>query len=153
MEGLIPYLVHALKKEKPKHSYRSFSDNSSVGRSYHRLLSESSSSHQRNFAAAAEGSSHRRTRSEFQQPLPNAIGNFLERRSRSVKASGAADQYVGSSAPRRNIGSKWSWKVWSMKNNNNYNNKFDLLFVCNVYSQLSMYMVTMWCFLFYFFIF
>ena len=61
MEGLIPYLLHALKKDKPKNRYRSYSDTSN--RSYHRLLS--GSIHNNNMA---EGSSHRRTRSEFQPP-------------------------------------------------------------------------------------
>ncbi|GMN37889.1 hypothetical protein TIFTF001_007184 [Ficus carica] len=77
MEGLIPYLIHALKKEKPRHSYRSFSENSTSQRSYHRLLSGSS----HNFP---EGSSHRRTRSEFQQPPPSSLDFAEQQRTRSV---------------------------------------------------------------------
>ncbi|KAE8008083.1 hypothetical protein FH972_004630 [Carpinus fangiana] len=65
MEGLIPYLVHAIKKQKPQHSYRSFSEGST--RSYHLLLNSDSLS----------GSSHRRTRSDFQPPNME----FVEQRS------------------------------------------------------------------------
>lgn len=75
MEGLIPYLLHAMKKQRPQHSYRSFSENSN--RSYH-LLNPKDSSH---------GSSHRRTRSEFQPP---ANIDFLEHRSRSVNRASAS---------------------------------------------------------------
>lgn len=52
MEGLIPYLFHAMKKQKPRHNYRSQSVGSS--RSYHLLINDESS--------------HRRTRSDFQTP-------------------------------------------------------------------------------------
>lgn len=62
MEGLIPYLVHAIKKQKPQHSYRSFSVGSS--RSYHLLIGGDS----------FEGSSHRRARSDFQQPAVDFLG-------------------------------------------------------------------------------
>ncbi|XP_054779498.1 uncharacterized protein LOC129287310 [Prosopis cineraria] len=62
MEGLIPYLIHAIKKQQqhksPSRTYRrSFSHNSdsSNGRSYHLLLGSDSFG----------GSSHRRTRSDF----------------------------------------------------------------------------------------
>ncbi|PON74804.1 hypothetical protein PanWU01x14_048630 [Parasponia andersonii] len=72
MEGLIPYLLHALKKDRPKNSYRSLSDTSN--RSYHRLLSGSTHNN------LPDGSSHRRTRSEFQPPPPL---DFLEHRSLS----------------------------------------------------------------------
>ncbi|KAA0044340.1 putative beta-D-xylosidase 5 isoform X2 [Cucumis melo var. makuwa] len=54
MEGLIPYLFHAMKKQKPRHSYRSQSVGSS--RSYHLLIT------------ANDESSHRRTRSDYQPP-------------------------------------------------------------------------------------
>ncbi|KAL5070288.1 hypothetical protein RYX36_021175 [Vicia faba] len=68
MEGLIPYLIHAIKKQKPhQHSLnRSVSHSGSISRSYHLLLESESVS----------GSSHRRTRSEFQQPT----SEFLEHR-------------------------------------------------------------------------
>ncbi|XP_059644266.1 uncharacterized protein LOC132286025 [Cornus florida] len=53
MEGLIPFLLHTLKKQKPHNSYRCLSDSSN--RSYHMLIGLDS----------LDGSSHRRTRSEF----------------------------------------------------------------------------------------
>ncbi|GLU03351.1 hypothetical protein SLE2022_205540 [Rubroshorea leprosula] len=58
MEGLIPYLIHAMKKQRPHHGFRSMSMGSS--RSYHLLLGGGQDS--------LEGSSHRRTRSDFQPP-------------------------------------------------------------------------------------
>lgn len=58
MEGLIPFLIHAMKKQKPQNVYRCLSDNSTTSRSYHRLLGGDS----------VEGSTHRRTRSDFQPP-------------------------------------------------------------------------------------
>ncbi|CAA2999700.1 Hypothetical predicted protein [Olea europaea subsp. europaea] len=69
MEGLIPYLLHAMKKQRPQHSYRSLSENST--RSYHLLRGGES----------VEGSSHRRTRSEFQPPSVD----FLEQRSSGLE--------------------------------------------------------------------
>ncbi|KAK7357591.1 hypothetical protein VNO80_16884 [Phaseolus coccineus] len=68
MEGLIPYLIHAMKKQKPHvhRSYRSFSHSESSNRSYHMLLASDSFT----------GSSHRRTRSDFQPPT----SEFLEQR-------------------------------------------------------------------------
>ncbi|CAJ1977333.1 unnamed protein product [Sphenostylis stenocarpa] len=66
MEGLIPYLIHAMKKQKPHHHYRSFSHSESSNRSYHLLLASDS----------LTGSSHRRTRSDFQPPS----SEFLEQR-------------------------------------------------------------------------
>ncbi|KAK9073995.1 hypothetical protein SSX86_006590 [Deinandra increscens subsp. villosa] len=66
MEGLIPFLMHAVKKQKPHNSYRSLSVGST--RSYHVLAGDE---------AKAEGSSHRRTRSEFKSPT----ADFLEQRS------------------------------------------------------------------------
>ncbi|KAF8404885.1 hypothetical protein HHK36_009780 [Tetracentron sinense] len=72
MEGLIPFILHAIKKQKPHNSYRCVSEGSS--RSY-RPLTEMES---------LEGSSLRRTRSEFPPPA----SDFLEHRfihSRSLK--------------------------------------------------------------------
>ncbi|XP_027366687.1 uncharacterized protein LOC113872967 [Abrus precatorius] len=67
MEGLIPYLIHVMKKQKPHHhSFRSFSHSESSNRSYHLLLGSDSFT----------GSSHRRTRSDFQPPTTE----FLEHR-------------------------------------------------------------------------
>ncbi|GJX95814.1 hypothetical protein Tco_0351612 [Tanacetum coccineum] len=54
MEGLIPLLMHAMKKHRLQSSYRSLSA------SYHLLD-----------GSVTEGSSHRRTRSEFQPPTEN----------------------------------------------------------------------------------
>ncbi|XVE93505.1 hypothetical protein REPUB_Repub01dG0198500 [Reevesia pubescens] len=67
MEGLIPYLIHAMKKQKPRHSYRSKSVGSN--RSYHLLMGQSQQE-------SMEGSSHRRTRSEFQ---PQTVEIFEQR--------------------------------------------------------------------------
>ncbi|OIV91143.1 hypothetical protein TanjilG_30365 [Lupinus angustifolius] len=68
MEGLIPYLIHAMKKQKPhRHRYRSFSHSESSNRSYH-LLMESES--------ITGSSHHRRTRSDYQPPT----AEFLEHR-------------------------------------------------------------------------
>ncbi|KAF7840740.1 putative beta-D-xylosidase 5-like protein [Senna tora] len=70
MEGLIPYLLHAIKKQnsptKTYHHRRSFSHSESSNRSYHMLLGSDSFS----------GSSHRRTRSD----LPPATTDFSENR-------------------------------------------------------------------------
>lgn len=68
MEGLIPFLIHAMKKQKPGHHYRSMSVGSSRG--YHLLMGQSQ-------PESVEGSSHRRTRSEFQPPTLE----FTEQRS------------------------------------------------------------------------
>ncbi|KVH93339.1 uncharacterized protein LOC112517390 [Cynara cardunculus var. scolymus] len=68
MEGLIPFLMHAMKKShRLHHTYRSFSTGSTA--SYHLLDAAQPS--------AAEGSSHRRTRSDFQPPT----AEFLHHRS------------------------------------------------------------------------
>ncbi|KAJ4716149.1 Beta-1,4-xylosidase [Melia azedarach] len=61
MEGLIPYLIHAMKKQRPQQSYRSFSVGSS--RSYQLL----------NGGESFEGSSHRRTRSDFQPSIMDLV--------------------------------------------------------------------------------
>ncbi|EOX98470.1 hypothetical protein QUC31_015149 [Theobroma cacao] len=67
MEGLIPFLIHAVRKQKPGHHYKSMSVGSS--RSYHLLMGQSQQE-------SVEGSSHRRTRSEFQPPT---VGFFEQR--------------------------------------------------------------------------
>ena len=67
MEGLLPMLVHALKKQKPHHSFRCLSEGSN--RSYHMLIGPQDS---------VNGSSHhRRTRSEFK---PSTADHFLDQR-------------------------------------------------------------------------
>ncbi|KAF6159775.1 hypothetical protein GIB67_030033 [Kingdonia uniflora] len=58
MEGLIPFLLHAIKKPKPKNTGYNRTASEGSSRSYHLLKSGTSS---------VEGSSHRRTRSEFHQ--------------------------------------------------------------------------------------
>ncbi|KAF8406205.1 hypothetical protein HHK36_008290 [Tetracentron sinense] len=87
MEGLIPFLLHAIKKGKPHNSYRCLSEGSS--RSYRPLVGTDS----------IEGSSHRRTRSDFQQ----RASDFVEQRpslqflhSRSLKA----DSVLSPSKPK-----------------------------------------------------
>ncbi|OVA09373.1 hypothetical protein BVC80_8915g24 [Macleaya cordata] len=81
MEGLIPFLFHAMKKQNKNHrNYRCLSEGSSRSRSYHLLTTGMGST---------EGSSHRRTRSEFQPPTSDQL--FDQRygveyiRSQSVK--------------------------------------------------------------------
>ncbi|KAK1418247.1 hypothetical protein QVD17_27390 [Tagetes erecta] len=66
MEGLIPFLLHTVKKQRPHHSYRSLSVVST--RSYHVLDGVD---------AKVERSSYRRTRSEFK----SRNVDFLDRRS------------------------------------------------------------------------
>ncbi|PWA62450.1 hypothetical protein CTI12_AA363920 [Artemisia annua] len=68
MEGLIPFLLHAMKKPRPHNNYRSVSVGST--RSYHVLVGGDANS-------TVEGSSHRRTKSEFKAPTTD----FLEQRS------------------------------------------------------------------------
>lgn len=77
MEGLIPYLLHAMKKKRPQHKYRSFSGNNNSNRSYHLLIGANDS---------LEGSSHRRTRSEF--PAPATADLFEFTHSASYKEDG-----------------------------------------------------------------
>ncbi|KAF8050622.1 hypothetical protein N665_1922s0008 [Sinapis alba] len=64
MEGLIPYLIHAIKKDqKPQgHVYRSMSVGSSRGCRPLMMGQEEDSS-------SLQGSSHRRTRSEYKPPV------------------------------------------------------------------------------------
>ncbi|XP_065871283.1 uncharacterized protein [Euphorbia lathyris] len=98
MEGLIPYLLHAMKKQKPKNTFRSFSVDSN--RSYHLLMTAGGDS--------LTGSSHRRTRSDFQPPAP---AEFLDQRPsvdylRSINSAAVAS------------GSK------QIGNNNNNNNNY-----------------------------
>ncbi|KAK3035723.1 hypothetical protein RJ639_033425 [Escallonia herrerae] len=69
MEGLIPFLLHTLKKQRPHNSYRSVSASSS--RSYH-LLSGAGG------GDSADGSSHRRTRSDFQPLDLSKMGSGLD---------------------------------------------------------------------------
>ncbi|KAI4298556.1 hypothetical protein L6164_032103 [Bauhinia variegata] len=72
MEGLIPYLIHAIKdrNQKPQNKYRSHSISEGSNRSYHLLLESDS----------FNGSSHRRTRSDFQLSTSTATGEFSEQR-------------------------------------------------------------------------
>ncbi|KAF8019922.1 hypothetical protein BT93_G0571 [Corymbia citriodora subsp. variegata] len=66
MEGLIPYIIHSVRKQRLYNSYRCLSDGST--RSYHLLAGGDSS----------DGSAHRQTQSELPQ-LPAA--EFKEQRS------------------------------------------------------------------------
>ncbi|KAJ1381627.1 hypothetical protein SESBI_44976 [Sesbania bispinosa] len=72
MEGLIPYIIHAIRKQKPHHS-------DSSNRSYHLLLGSDS----------FHGSSHRRSRSDFLEleqvtptaaPMPISANNLRKRK-------------------------------------------------------------------------
>ncbi|KAK9941911.1 hypothetical protein M0R45_007603 [Rubus argutus] len=60
MEGLLPFLCHAIKKRRSKHKYRCFSE-SSYKCSYHLLLSGQE-------PMSLEGSSCRHKRYKFQPP-------------------------------------------------------------------------------------
>ncbi|XP_038996320.1 uncharacterized protein LOC120120866 [Hibiscus syriacus] len=84
MEGLIPYLIHAMRKQKPRHHYRSASLGSS-SRSYHLLMGQQES---------VEGSSHRRTRSEFQPP---ATVELFQQRSGFGHRDGSSSYVMGGS--------------------------------------------------------
>ncbi|KMT03813.1 hypothetical protein BVRB_8g189570 [Beta vulgaris subsp. vulgaris] len=80
MEGLIPYLVRAIKRQNlHNQSFRCLSDGSR--RSYHLLGNAGGDS--------VNGSSHRRTQSEFQAPtamdLQPEVDQFV--RSRSMKSN------------------------------------------------------------------
>ncbi|KAB1208371.1 hypothetical protein CJ030_MR7G001340 [Morella rubra] len=68
MEGLIPYLIRVVKKQRPQNSYRCLSQSQGSSRSYHLLV---------NAPDSTNGSSHRRTLSEFQPPAVE----FIEQRS------------------------------------------------------------------------
>ncbi|PSS29269.1 AT-hook motif nuclear-localized protein [Actinidia chinensis var. chinensis] len=81
MEGLIPMLVHALKKQKPHHSFRCLSEGSN--RSYHKLIEPQDS---------VSGSSHnRRTWSEFK---PSTADHFHSHSFNSTSGS----RQIGSSS-------------------------------------------------------
>ncbi|KAK4739918.1 hypothetical protein R3W88_003615 [Solanum pinnatisectum] len=76
MEGLIPFLLRAMKKHKPhQNTFRCLSDTSN--RSYHMLLR----------AESIEGSSHRRARSEFQPPVTVDFLDLAQNRSFNNRAS------------------------------------------------------------------
>ncbi|KAL1557891.1 hypothetical protein AAHA92_08425 [Salvia divinorum] len=80
MEGLIPFLIHAMKKQKPQDAYRCLSDNSTTARSYHLLL------------GGSEGSSHRRTRSDYQPPSAVDFDHLPHAKSFSARAPANVDQ-------------------------------------------------------------
>ncbi|KAK7840515.1 hypothetical protein CFP56_016640 [Quercus suber] len=88
MEGLIPLLLHAIKKPKPHNKYnRSQSEISN--HSYHLLNAEESFS----------GSSHRRTRSEFQLPAIEFVQQrpgYEYNHSSNVHKSSTSSSSVGS---------------------------------------------------------
>ncbi|PKA59899.1 hypothetical protein AXF42_Ash015957 [Apostasia shenzhenica] len=73
MEGLIPFVIHAIKKNRQQSMYRCLSDGSRCGGSVRApMISNEGSSH------------HRRTRSEFPPATSAADGdeNFAEWRNR-----------------------------------------------------------------------
>ncbi|KAI4342040.1 hypothetical protein MLD38_026702 [Melastoma candidum] len=73
MEGLIPFLIQAVRNQKLRQGYRSLSAGGSSHRSYHLLMEGERPS---------EGSSHRRTRSEFQLPATerHPVYEFMSQR-------------------------------------------------------------------------
>lgn len=96
-------LFRAIKKQRPGHSYRSFSEGSN--RSYHKLIGSQDS---------VDGSSHhRRTRSEFQ---PSTVDHFMDRQefSRSTSfnklGSGLAPGFTGNGS--RQVGSN-AYQGWN----------------------------------------
>ncbi|XP_028125861.1 uncharacterized protein LOC114322697 [Camellia sinensis] len=96
MEGLIPMLINALKKQRPHHAYRGLSEGSN--RSYHLLMAPDS----------REGSSHRRTRSEFQPPTVDFLDqqSTLEfSHSRSFNRGSVLASATNTAIGRRQIGS------------------------------------------------
>ncbi|XP_059311283.1 uncharacterized protein LOC132062811 [Lycium ferocissimum] len=94
MEGLIPFLLHAMKKQKPHHnSFRCLSDTSN--RSYHMLVGTDS----------IEGSSHRRTRSEFQPPVTVDFMNLPQPRSFNNRTSSLLSPGSNKNGSRLQFGS------------------------------------------------
>ncbi|EYU37569.1 hypothetical protein ABFS82_02G044400 [Erythranthe guttata] len=93
MEGLIPFLLRAVKKQKPQNVYRSLSENS-IGRSYHLLLAGDS----------VDGSSHRRTRSDFQPPQTSA--GYLSSASPPLSAENGLRQRGFASAKHYQVSAK-----------------------------------------------
>ncbi|CAH8385207.1 unnamed protein product [Eruca vesicaria subsp. sativa] len=92
MEGLIPYLIHVIKKDhKPQgHVYRSMSVGSS--RSYRPLMMGEEGS------SSLQGSSHRRTRSEY---MPPVIMDMFDQTSSSF-----GQETVTKDSPSQNIATK-----------------------------------------------
>lgn len=118
MEGLIPFLLHAMKKQKPHHTYRSLSEGST--RSYHLLN-----------AAAADslsGSSHRRTRSEFQPPSiefaeqRSGVDQYLRSYSShktstpTPTASSRATSYNSTQVPKKADNARRWWRIFFIIN-------------------------------------
>ncbi|KAJ4824984.1 hypothetical protein Tsubulata_014358 [Turnera subulata] len=81
MEGLIPYLIHAIKKQRLQDSYRYRSLSAGSSRSYH-LLMDGGGGPLGDDDSFKNGSSHRRTRSEFQPP---ATSELLEQKSTGLQ--------------------------------------------------------------------
>ncbi|XP_052194160.1 uncharacterized protein LOC127802409 [Diospyros lotus] len=104
MEGLIPYLLNAIKKQRPHHSYRSLSVSDGSSRSYHMLTAPDSS----------DRLALRRIRSELDPPT----AGFLDQRS-AVELSGSSsirnDSVISPSTgnrPRRiDSGGHRAWKA------------------------------------------
>lgn len=65
MEGLIPFVLHALKKKRERSKYRFLSEGSSHSCRY--PLTENV------VGFSLEGSSHRRTRSDFETPASGFV--------------------------------------------------------------------------------
>lgn len=134
MEGLIPYLIHAIKKQQSPtkthhhhhHHRRSFSHSeSSNNRSYHLLLGSDSFG----------GSSHRRTRSDFSGDFSDqrhGVDGFLVSPrdpppfAASANVSAANSSQAAQITHRSNNTRKWFFSELYMDEKEN--KKFDFLF-------------------------
>ncbi|GLT76309.1 hypothetical protein SLA2020_479790 [Shorea laevis] len=94
MEGLIPYLLEAMKKQKTHRSFRSKSMDSS--RSYHLVIGGGQDS--------LEGSSHRRTRSEFQPPTVETLEQSgFSKGTLNYPSTVGGSNMISSSYPRQQL--------------------------------------------------
>ncbi|KAG9440422.1 hypothetical protein H6P81_020587 [Aristolochia fimbriata] len=86
MEGLIPYVIHAIKRSKDHVKYRSLSHGSSRSWGYPLMGREE---------ASYEGSSHRRTRSEYQPPVSDLVNWVSDGDYKPASSIGSAGGFRG----------------------------------------------------------
>ncbi|KAL3843850.1 hypothetical protein ACJIZ3_001253 [Penstemon smallii] len=100
MEGLIPFLLNVVKKQRPQNAYRCLSESSS-GRSYHLLIGGDS----------VEGSSHRRNRSDF--PKSSSTVDYLSASEhlRNLKSFGARGSAADTGLKQRGFTSADNFQV------------------------------------------
>ncbi|KAF7127948.1 hypothetical protein RHSIM_Rhsim11G0153200 [Rhododendron simsii] len=116
MEGLIPMLFHALKKQRPHNSFRCFSEGSISNRSYHRLIGPQDS---------VDGSSHHcRTRSKFQ---PSTVDHFQDQRS----GEEVLDSMKVSLAVSEDVSGEMASDLYTVKSGYRAAVQEHLLFSCN----------------------